>query len=96
MKRSTKTVPCSIPGVKYFNNDTWMQAFETCGIDPDFYTERERSLDEIFPWDFIDAGVTKEFLKREWLTAISEKVTPNCRQQCSGCGAEKIWRRCLL
>ena len=52
-----------------------MQAFETCGVDPDFYTVRERSLDEIFPWDFIDAGVTKEFLKREWLTAISEKVT---------------------
>ena len=75
---------------EYFNNDTWMQAFETCGIDPDFYTVRERSLDEIFPWDFIDAGVTKEFLKREWLTAISEKVTPNCRQQCSGCGARKF------
>ena len=50
----------------------------------------EGSLDEIFPWDFIDAGVTKEFLKREWLTAISEKVTPNCRQQCSGCGARKF------
>ena len=75
---------------EYFNNDTWMQAFETCGVDPDFYTVRERSLDEIFPWDFIDAGVTKEFLKREWLTAISEKVTPNCRQQCSGCGARKF------
>ena len=75
---------------EYFNNDTWIQAFETCGVDPDFYTVRERSLDEIFPWDFIDAGVTKEFLKREWLTAISEKVTPNCRQQCSGCGARKF------
>ena len=75
---------------EYFNNDTWMQAFDTCGVDADFYTVRERSLDEIFPWDFIDAGVTKEFLKREWLTAISEKVTPNCRQQCSGCGARKF------
>ena len=67
-----------------------MQAVETCGVDPDFYTVRERSLDEIFPWDFIDAGVTKEFLKREWLTALGEKVTPNCRQQCSGCGARKF------
>ena len=72
-----------------FNNQLWMDAFETCGIDPDFYTVRERSLDEIFPWDFIDAGVTKEFLKREWLQAIDEKVTPNCRQRCSACGARK-------
>lgn len=74
---------------EYFNNDIWMKAFETCGVDMDFYTVRERSLDEVFPWDFIDAGVTKEFLKREWLAAVSEKVTPNCRQQCSGCGARQ-------
>ena len=72
---------------EYFNNDLWMEAFHTCSVDMDFYTVRERSLDEIFPWDFIDAGVSKEFLKREWLNAISEKVTPNCRQKCSGCGA---------
>ena len=75
---------------EYFNNDTWMQAFETCGVDPDFYTVRERSLDEIFPWDFIDIGVTKEFLKREWNNAMAEKVTPNCRQKCAGCGAMKF------
>lgn len=72
---------------EYFHNEIWMEAFKTCGVDIDFYTTRERSLDEIFPWDFIDAGVTKEFLKREWQNAIQEKVTPNCRQQCSGCGA---------
>ena len=70
-----------------FDNDLWMKAFETCGVDPDFYTVRERSLDEIFPWDFIDAGVSKEFLKREWKQAMNETVTPNCRQKCSGCGA---------
>ncbi|MDD3252258.1 MAG: TIGR03960 family B12-binding radical SAM protein [Lachnospiraceae bacterium] len=70
-----------------FRNEIWMQAFEACGVDIDFYTTRERGLDEVFPWDFIDAGVTKEFLKREWQNAISEKVTPNCRQSCSGCGA---------
>lgn len=70
-----------------FDNDLWMKAFETCKINPDFYTVRERSLDEIFPWDFIDAGVSKEFLKREWKQAMSETVTPNCRQKCSGCGA---------
>ena len=70
-----------------FDNDLWMKAFETCGVDPDFYTVRERSLDEVFPWDFIDAGVSKEFLKREWKQAMNETVTPNCRQKCSGCGA---------
>jgi len=72
-----------IPG----KNDIWIKAFETCGLDADFYTVRERDLEEVFPWDFIDAGVTKEFLKREWQNAINEKVTPNCRERCSGCGA---------
>ena len=72
---------------EHFKNDIWMKAFETCGVDPDFYTVRERSLDEIFPWDFIDVGVTKEFLQREWKNALEEKVTPNCRAKCSGCGA---------
>ncbi len=72
-----------------FKNDVWMKAFETCGVDLDFYTLRERSLDEVFPWDFIDAGVTKEFLKREWNQAMNETVTPNCRQKCSACGALK-------
>lgn len=72
---------------EHFHNELWIQAFETCGVDIGFYTTRERGLDEVFPWDFIDAGVTKEFLKREWLHAIDETVTPNCRQQCSGCGA---------
>ena len=71
---------------EYFNNDIWMKAFETCGVDIDFYTTRERSLDEVFPWDFIDAGVTKDFLKREWANAQAETVTPNCRMRCSGCG----------
>ena len=72
---------------EHFNNEIWMQAFRDCGVAIDFYTTRERGLEEIFPWDFIDAGVTKEFLKREWQNAIRERVTPNCRQRCSGCGA---------
>ena len=72
---------------EYFHNEIWMEAFEACGIDIGFYTTRERSLDEVFPWDFIDAGVTKEFLKREWKNAVEENVTPNCRMRCSGCGA---------
>lgn len=72
---------------EYFKNDVWMKAFETCGVDIGFYTTRERSPDEVFPWDFIDAGVSKEFLIREWNHAVKEEVTPNCRQRCSGCGA---------
>ena len=72
---------------EYFRYDLWMEAFEELGIDPEFYTLRERPLDEIFPWDFISIGVTKNFLKREWEKAMKGEVTPNCRQQCSGCGA---------
>ncbi|MCI5494298.1 MAG: TIGR03960 family B12-binding radical SAM protein [Lachnospiraceae bacterium] len=71
---------------EFFDNSRWIEAFAECGIDTDFYTMRERPLDEIFPWDFIDDGVSKEFLKREWQTAREEKTTPNCRMKCSGCG----------
>lgn len=73
-----------------FRNDIWMEAFKTCGVDIDFYTTRERSLDEIFPWDFIDTGVSKEFLKREWQNAVNAEVTPNCRERCSGCGVRRF------
>ena len=72
---------------EYFKNDLWLQAFENTGIDIGFYNLRERELDEIFPWDFIDIGVTKKFLIREWTRAMEGKVTPNCRMGCSGCGA---------
>lgn len=75
---------------EYFDYQRWEDAFAKCGIDTDFYTMRERDLDEIFPWDFIDTGVSKEFLKREWKNAHDEKVTPNCRMKCSGCGAMKF------
>ncbi len=72
---------------EHFKYDLWVQAFENTGVDMAFYNLRERDLDEILPWDFIDIGVTKEFLKREWKNALAGKVTPNCRMQCSGCGA---------
>ena len=72
---------------EYFHNDLWMEAFAQTGVDPDFYTVRERSEEEVFPWDFIDIGVTKKFLFREWKKAHEEKITTNCRQGCSGCGA---------
>ena len=73
-----------------FDNEKWMAAFEAAGLDIAFYNLRERSLDEILPWDFIDAGVTKEFLKREWKRAMEGTVTPNCRAQCQGCGVKKF------
>lgn len=75
---------------EYFDYQRWVDAFAECGIDTDFYTMRERDLGEIFPWDFIDIGVSKDFLKREWKNAHDEKVTPNCRMKCSGCGAMKF------
>ena len=71
-----------------FKYDMWLKAFEDTGVDPDFYTTRVRSTEELLPWDFIDAGVTKSFLKREWERAQAEAVTPNCRQGCSGCGCK--------
>ena len=72
---------------EHFRYDLWMQAFENTGIDPDFYNLRKREADEIFPWDFIDCGVTKSFLRKEWERAMNGEVTPNCRRQCSGGGA---------
>ena len=74
-----------------FHYGKWLEAFEKTGIDLAFYNERERGADEIFPWDFIDIGVTKQFLRREWERAMRGEVTPNCRQQCSGCGVAR-WK----
>ncbi len=74
---------------EYYDQARWDASFAACGVDPDFYVCRTRADDEIFPWDFIDAGVTREFLLREWKRAGQEKVTENCRHTCSGCGAKK-------
>ena len=71
---------------EYFYYDRWLEAMDECGIDASFYTGRTREYDEILPWDFIDAGVTKEFLWREYVQSQKETVTPNCRMKCSGCG----------
>ncbi len=75
---------------EFFDNGKWMEAFRECGISIDFYNLRKRELDEILPWDFIDCGVSKSFLRREWQHAQDGKVTPNCRMQCSGCGAAQF------
>jgi radical SAM family uncharacterized protein len=70
-----------------FHDEYWQDAFAQTGVDVNFYTTRERSTDELLPWDFIDCGVSKNFMIREWENAKNGKVTPNCRQRCSGCGA---------
>ena len=73
-----------------FDLQKWRDSFEEIGMDPYFYTYRERPADELFPWDFIDIGVTKQFMLREWERAKQEIVTPNCKQQCSACGAKRF------
>ncbi|WP_318709465.1 TIGR03960 family B12-binding radical SAM protein [Candidatus Acetatifactor stercoripullorum] len=75
---------------EYFHNEKWLEAFTECGLSMDFYTFRERSVDELLPWDFIDCGVTKEFLKREWEKAKGEEVSENCKEKCQGCGASRF------
>ncbi|MCI8402452.1 MAG: TIGR03960 family B12-binding radical SAM protein [Lachnospiraceae bacterium] len=72
---------------EHFDNEKWMEAFREEGVSIDFYTTRERSFDEILPWDFIDCGVTRAFLKQEYEKAKEGIVTPNCRARCNGCGA---------
>ena len=76
---------------EYFSFDTWKKAFETCGIDTDFYTVRGYGEGEILPWDTIDVGVSKKFLLQERHRAYDEQITPDCREGCAGCGAN-----CLL
>lgn len=73
-----------------FDYGIWKEAMAECGVDMTFYTLRERSLDEILPWDFIDTGVSRKFLEREWQRAKEGVVTENCRQKCSACGAMKF------
>ena len=75
---------------EFFDNDKWLAAFEKNGISMDFYTTRERDVEEMLPWDFIDIGVSKRFLASEWEKAQKGIVTPNCREKCSGCGAARF------
>lgn len=72
---------------EYFKADVWEAAFAACGTDVAFYTTRTRSTDEILPWDFINIGVDKTFLIREWERAMAGELSPNCRAACQGCGA---------
>ncbi len=74
---------------EFFSGETWQEAFAACGLDPYFYTARERSTEELLPWDFLDMGISKSFLIREWKRAQEGRVTPNCRQACGGCGCRE-------
>ncbi len=76
-----------------FDYDKWMEAIREAGLTVEFYASRTRDLDEILPWDHIDVGVSKNFLKREWEKAQRAEVTKNCREQCAGCGASRLLDR---
>lgn len=75
---------------EFFSYDKWLEAFAHSGIDPSFYANRTFALDEVLPWDIIDCGVNKEFFLRERAKAYHSETTPNCREHCSGCGANKL------
>ena len=77
---------------EYFDYAKWQDAFRKCGVDEDFYTVRGYGEDELLPWDTIDVGVTKKFLKLERKRAYESKITPDCRHGCAGCGAERLLR----
>jgi radical SAM family uncharacterized protein len=71
-----------------FRYDLWMRAFADCGVDPTFYANRQRGENELLPWDFIDAGVTKRYLRMEYERALRGETTRDCRLGCNGCGLE--------
>ena len=75
----------------YFSFDTWMEAFKTCNVDPAFYANRRREFDEILPWDHIEPGVSKAFLKKEMERALAGTITPDCRKNCSACGITSVF-----
>ncbi len=75
---------------EYFSYENWLAVFSETGIDPAFYANRVFGRDELLPWDFIDIGVTKKFLQKEYDKALSAVTTPDCRTKCSGCGAASL------
>ena len=75
---------------EFFDFDKWVKAIADAGLTMEFYASRQRTPDEIFPWDHIDIGVSKAFLRREYEKASRAEVTPNCKEHCAGCGANKL------
>ena len=87
---------CRMDGwTEFLNYEGWMKAFRDCNVDPAFYANRVRGEKELLPWDFIDAGVTKAFLWREWQKAQRAEVTPDCRKGCQGCGLKRFEGVCV-
>ena len=83
---------CKMDGwTDYFQMDKWMQAFAECGIDPKWYAQRQREKDELFPWETISIGIPKSFFWREREAAYRSEITPDCRTQCTGCGANLLY-----
>lgn len=78
---------------EHFYFDKWLEALEECGLTVEFYANRHREIGEVFPWSHLDYGVSEAFLRREWEKALNSTTTPNCREQCSGCGANKLLER---
>ena len=76
---------------EYFNLDRWLKALENCGLDPEFYANRMRSRDEVFPWSAVSTGVGTDFLWRERELSYQAEITPDCRKQCTGCGADQLY-----
>jgi hypothetical protein len=76
---------------EYFRADVWDRAFETCGVDPAYYTQRGFTDEEVLPWSSISVGVSDAFFRRERQRAYEGKITPDCRVQCSACGADKLY-----
>ena len=76
---------------EYFDFQRWMQAFRTCGVDPNFYAGRVRDREEVLPWSVTATGVSQAFLWRERERAYQAVITPDCRVQCTGCGADKLY-----
>lgn len=84
---------CKMDGwTDYFSMDKWMQAFADCGVDPKWYAQRERGKDEIFPWETVSIGIPKQFFWREREAAYRSEITPDCRKQCTGCGANLLYK----
>ena len=86
---------CKMDGWReHFKYDQWMEAFQDAGLDPSFYASRERAKDELLPWDFIDCGVTRQYLWLERERALKATVTPDCRGGCEGCGLRSFPGAC--
>lgn len=93
--KAASDLGCEFDGwTELFKKDAWDKAFEIAGIDPNFYATRERSLDEVLPWNHIDCGVCREYFKREYEKALKGEITPDCRKACQGCGMKRYEGAC--